>query len=52
LLIVEPFEHFGGGASADVASALTTELTRFEGVSVFSAPHGATAGAFRIRAVA
>jgi DNA-binding winged helix-turn-helix (wHTH) protein/tetratricopeptide (TPR) repeat protein len=53
LLIVEPFEHFGGGVAADVASALTTELltelTRFEGVSVFSAPHGATAGSFRIR---
>jgi DNA-binding winged helix-turn-helix (wHTH) protein/tetratricopeptide (TPR) repeat protein len=53
LLILEPFDHAGGGLAAQLARLLTTdlltELTRFEGVRVFAASHGETEGAFRIR---
>jgi len=53
LLILESFGHFGGDDAADFARALTTELltelTRFDGVSIFAAPYGETAGALRIR---
>ncbi len=52
LLIIEPYEHIGAAAAA-LARALTsdllTELSRFEGVRVFAAPHGETGGAYRIR---
>ncbi len=53
LLILEPFDHVDGAPLAQLAHLLTTdlltELTRFEGVRVFAAPHGETAGAYRIR---
>jgi DNA-binding winged helix-turn-helix (wHTH) protein/tetratricopeptide (TPR) repeat protein len=52
-LVVEPFDHSGGGGAADLATALTnellTELARFEGVRVFASPTGETSDAFRIR---
>lgn len=53
LVILEPFGHFGGGSAASLAGLLTTELltelTRFEGLRVFPAPHGETAGGYRVR---
>jgi DNA-binding winged helix-turn-helix (wHTH) protein/tetratricopeptide (TPR) repeat protein len=53
LLILEPFDHVDGSQTAQLARLLTTdlltELTRFEGVRVFAAPHSETEGAFRVR---
>ncbi len=53
LLILEPFDHVDGAPAARLAGLRTTdlltELTRFEGVRVFAAPDGETAGAYRIR---
>ena len=53
MVVLEPFGSFGTGSAASLAGLLTsellTELTRFEGISMFPAPHGETAGAYRVR---
>ncbi len=51
LLILEPYEHIGASAAAlarALTSELLTELTRFEGVRVFTTPHGGTDDGYRI----
>jgi len=52
MVILEQFASFGAGSAAALAHLLTsellTEVARFEGISVFPAPHGETPGAFRV----